>query len=27
MLFQIEDTLIDTGALPSDFVLVVARPR
>ena len=27
MLFHIEDTLIDTGALPSDFVLVVARPR
>jgi len=27
MLFQIEDTLIDTGALPCDFVLVVARPR
>jgi len=27
MLFRIEDTLIDTGDLGSDFVLVVARPR
>lgn len=27
MLFKIEDTLIDTGALPSDFALFVARPK
>jgi 2-polyprenyl-3-methyl-5-hydroxy-6-metoxy-1,4-benzoquinol methylase len=27
MLFRIEDTLIDDGDLPSDFVLAVARPR
>jgi len=27
MLFEIEDSLIDTGALPSDFVVCVARPK
>jgi len=27
MLFKIEDTLVDTGALPSDFALFVARPK
>ena len=27
MLFKIEDTLVDTGALPSDFALIVGRPK
>jgi len=27
MLFEIEDTLLETGALQSDFACIVARPR